>query len=1020
LLDEATAGESLTKTGEVVGTPSYMAPEQARTGGPPVGPPADVYALGAVLYELLTGRPPFAATTPLDTLLRVVHEEPVSVTRLCPSVPRDLATVTMKCLEKEPARRYATAGALADDLARFREGRSVQARPVGRAGRAWKWCRRNPAVAGLLAALTLVIAAGFAATLWQMLKAQASAAAEGQARADADREKSRAIQGEQEAKTLRRQAERAAALSLLDNGVTRCRQGDVTVGLLLLAQSLEKAEHARADDLQHAIRCNLAAWARHVVPTTASPRHGSSLLSIAWAPNGRTVATAPMGNAWGKPGPAEVRLWDAATWKPIGKALSHPQPVWALAFSPDGKKLLTGSGSLEGTQGEARLWDLASGQTARHGRLPHAARVHAVAFSRDGKTVLTGCWDGTARLWDAATGLPVGKPLQHPVVVKSVAFSPDGQTVLTGGGDPFARLWDVARSKLIGTLPHPAHVWAVAFGPDGRRMLTGCADHTAHLWLWQVEKSSVQRLGPPMMAHYPISAVAFHPTKPLLATAAGAHDLRSVGRGEAQLWDATTTKPVGPPLTEGGVVQAVAFSPDGRRLLTAMKDGRARLADVSRLSPLALSIQHAPGVRWVRHSPDGKSLLTVAAEDGRVSLGKMRLWDAITGKAAGAPLPAHPADWNGTTFRVFFSPDGKALVNVLPDRSVHLRDAATGSLLGPPLPKKPAIGHLVVFRPDGKQYAVLSDGAVLVWDTATNKQIGPPLQHAGGITAVAFHPDGKALLTAGGDGTTCVWDLGTRRRIGEPVRHALAIRTLAFSPDGRTYLTADRENTVRRWETRTGRPLGPALRDPKTNPRENYFAVRVTPDGKYVVADSKEALRLWDAATGRLISTFPNLGTAWSSDGKMLAVISGNPLEQEVEGAVRLGDVGRRQLRGLPTVTNDASLDFHPDGRILATGGEQAAGLWDVATGKPIGPPLNHPSALLAVNFSPDGRRLATCCGDDTARLWEVPRPVSGGTERVKRWVEVLTGNELDEAGDARPLGGPELERRRQRNADKK
>jgi serine/threonine protein kinase len=344
-LDVEAAPEGvLTQTGEVVGTPSYMAPEQARGKGA-VGPAADVYALGAVLYELLTGRPPFVAETPLDTLLRVVHDEPMSVTRLCPSVPRDLATITMKCLEKDPARRYPTAGALADDLARFRESRPVRARPVGHIGRAHRWCRRNPAVAALLAALALVFAAGFGASLWQMYEAQASAAAEGKARTEADLQKGRAVQGAKEATALRHQAERVAALSRLDQGILQCRQGDIGTGLLLLADSLEKAEHTEAGDLEHAIRCNVTAWARRLLRTSASPAHGSSVVAAAWAPNGRTVATGTVGNAWDKRGPSEVRCWDSATWKPVGKSLPHPYAVFGLSFSPDGRYLACSGGN---------------------------------------------------------------------------------------------------------------------------------------------------------------------------------------------------------------------------------------------------------------------------------------------------------------------------------------------------------------------------------------------------------------------------------------------------------------------------------------------------------------------------------------------------------------------------------------------------------------------------------------------------------------------------------------------------
>ncbi len=1028
LNNDAASGEALTKTGEVVGTPSYMAPEQARAEGASVGPAVDVYALGAVLYELLTGRPPFVAETPLETLLQVVHDEPVSVARLCPSVPRDLATVTMKCLEKEPSRRYPTAGALADDLSRFREGRPVRARPVGHIGRARRWCRRNPVVAGLLASLALVFAAGSGVSLWQMREAQNSAAAEGEARQEADRQKVLAVQGEQSATALRLQAERVVALSRLDQGILHCRQGEIASGLLLLANSLEKADGVGADDLPHAIRCNITAWVRQLLQTTASPPNGSSLTSIAWAPDGRTVATGPVGNAWGKLGPAEVCFWDAATWKPVGKRLSHPYTVFGLAFSPDGRRLVVGGGDRVDPRqpGEVKLWDVATGEPVGM-PLPHSARVQAVAFSPDGKTVLTGCWDGMVRRWDMATGRILGQPLPHVAMslalftspdkktacndpkplapVLAVAFSPDGKTALTGGEDRFARLWDTATGKPLLSLPHAEVVHAVAFSPDGHSVLTGCGDHTARLW----DAATGKRIGSPMMNRYPVLSVAFHPTKALLVTGGGLLNTEQFRPGEARFWDATTMKPVGTPLTSGGIVHAVAFSPDGRFVLTATEDGRARTTDVSRLHSLALTVRHGSDIRWVRFRPDGKALLTVTALKDRNRWGEARLWDAATGKPLGSPMPAHAVDLDGYAYIVYFSPDGKALWG----GSSLAQDAATGHLLGPSLPPGAVSVPLPVFSPDGKRFVVLRDRAALLWDTAANKQVGLPLVHRGRLLAATFHPDGKSLLTASDDGLTSLWDLTIHRIISEPLHHDIPVKALSFASDGRTFLTFDSEKAVRQWETRTGRPIGTALRVPKDDNRySDFHSMRFTPDGKQILLDVGQKLYIWDAASGQLITSFLITSHVCDPRVKFLGLLVGD-MGAGPQGQARVWDVERRQFRSAALPGTYRCLDIHPTGRLLATGDEEMAGLWDAATARLVGPPLEHPSQLLALHFAPDGRRLLTCCGDGTARLWEVPSPVSGSVERVKLWLEVLTGKELDDSGAARPLQGQELERRR-------
>ena len=408
LEDEAS---NATRTGAIVGTPSYMAPEQAAGKGRDVGPAADVYALGTILYETLTGRPPFRGATPLDTVLQVTTGDPVRPRRLQPKVPSDLETICLKCLHKNPARRYATAEALADDLRRFPRptSRVQECRPVGRLERAHRWCQRHPgpAAAWTLAALVVAAAAVVPAVL-----------AVNEARYAA-----RIDQEHQATLAALKQERRQSAASTLERALGLCEQGETSRGLLWMMRGLKTAREGGAKDLEEAFRWNIGAWSREVPPLLLSVPHPDAVLAVAFSPDGATIATAC------KDG--KVRFWRTATGEPVGVPLEHPARVNALAFDPSGDLLLTGC-----EDGAARLWRWASGAPAgpplvhyRPDKLPNPdwpfqAGVTAVAFGRSGRTAATGGYDGCARLWDVASGQPIGSGLrQDEPGINAIAFS---------------------------------------------------------------------------------------------------------------------------------------------------------------------------------------------------------------------------------------------------------------------------------------------------------------------------------------------------------------------------------------------------------------------------------------------------------------------------------------------------------------------------------------------------------------------------------------------------------------------
>jgi WD40 repeat protein len=492
----------------IMGTLCYMAPEQAAGRLEDIGPATDVYGLGALLYELLTGRPPFRGDTGVETLLQMVAESPLPPRRLRPTLPRDLEAVCLQCLHKDPRKRYLSAETLAEDLRRFLAGEPVHARPAGVGERVWKWARRRPALAGLAAAVVLVAAMGSTLATREWRQAVAASA------------------------SARQNAAALARLSL-ERGSTLCAQGDTPRGMLWLAHGLATAPDDAAE-LKDASRTLLARWNEDARARLERLPDAGRILTAARSPDGLLLLTGSEDHT--------AQFWDADTGRPRGPSLLHDSAVTAVAFSPDGERLVSGTAdgdvrvwssrtrdplgpahrqhasvtalafSPDGTRfasatrtGALTVWDAAAA-TEKWSVAACKNGIGGVAFSPDGQRLASACGDGTGQVWDVPTGRATLTLTGHAGAVECVAFSPDGTTLLTGSADYTARFWDAVTGKETGRpLCHQGAVIAVTFGDEGRTVLTGSRDRTARFW----DAATSESLGPPVRHEDPLRAAFF-------------------------------------------------------------------------------------------------------------------------------------------------------------------------------------------------------------------------------------------------------------------------------------------------------------------------------------------------------------------------------------------------------------------------------------------------------------------------------------------------------------------------------
>jgi len=945
-----------TQSGAILGTPSYMAPEQAAGQAREVGPAADTYALGAILYEMLTGRPPFRAASMLDTLEQVRHQEPVPPGRLQPNLPRDLETICLKCLHKEPAKRYARAADLATDLGRFLNGEPIRARRVGGLERAWKWTRRNPLPAGSIAACALALVLGTAFSLYFAFEAQSK---EKEAIADRDN-----------AKKAEAKANRQLALAHFNRGLTLCEQGEVNRGLHWLLESL-KTSPAEDADFRRMVRSSLAAWLEAAPALRHIIRH-QGLWRAACSSDGRFLATTGRDKT--------VRIWDLETGAQV-RTLLRSEDLGGVSFSPDGKTIVAGGYGKAGKNQGVYVWEAATGNL--RGTLEVSGRARAVLFTPDGQKIVTGTWTdrwrGEVQTWDARTLQPSGPPLLLPGNVSNLYFSSDGRICVTatdGGAGGGYQLVDLM-SRSIGKTWSAGNLSEGLLIPGSRTFLYHQADFGNQPLRWRDVISGTER--------------QFTPRN----TGAGSTALRSVTPDGRTCWfgtpvgrvygrDADTGRLLSSFMSHEGHSNPQAVSGDGKHLVVLSRNSTAHVWEIPRAFA-ANADADGPDVGRISDPSADFELLAFSPDRSRCVLGGWkglaRLVDTASGRSLGPPL-RHP--WDNVRC-VAFSPDGKIVATGAHPSgavagAVWLWDARTGQpLRSLPLTNWPSA---LAFSTDGK---LLATGdfhqAVRIWDVATGKAIGAPMIDTDVILSVAFSPDGKTLAAGTADDRkgpahVSLWDLTSRKQIGLPLPTSFRVGRLTFSPNGRTLLSVCLDGRVFRWDTAGGKLLGelpPPLLGSFTS---SYFGegIPVSPDGRTFLTGNRDGLaRLWDVARGE-----PLRGATFSH-----------------QAAVNAGA-------------------FSPDGTLVVIGcADGSVRLWDLATFKPVGPAVRLRRPILGVSFTPDGRLFMAIDKSGRCHRWPVPVPVDDDTDRLASRLQVRTGLQMDTGQDGALLGHDDWEARR-------